>query len=201
MKEWEYPSGEPATPWYDGPVRGINPTYGQGYADMFCPKCGSTGLESLEKYGRKYRCRQCGRVFKLDLHPEDKGMEYSVNYGGDPQYKRLSADDVGYCAFGTVMDREDAGRLSELASSYYGDAYDDLYSDEHMGDSGSAEIMYDLTYDVPSVEIDHLTRRGYLGGMEVGDEIFVPGTNVSIVRTKNSKSKKGKKPFGRGYRR
>ena len=199
MKDWEFPSGEPSE-FYLGPVEYINPTYGHGYAKMFCPRCGSTELESLERYDRKLRCRKCGRVFELVLYPNNEGWEYSINYGGDPQYERLPADDVNYYAFGTVMDQEDAGRLHELASSYYGGAYDDLYSDD-FDDLGSAEIRYDLTYDVPSVEINHLTKKGYIGGMDVGDEIFVPGTNVSIVRTKNSKVKKGKRSARLGFRR
>ncbi len=199
MKDWEFPSGEPSE-FYRGPVEYINPTYGQGYAKMFCPRCGSTDLESLERYDRKLRCRECGRVFELVLYPNNEGREYSINYGGDPKYERLPADDVNYYAFGTVMDEEDAGHIDELATSYYGSAYNDLYRDEY-DDLTYAEIRNNLAYDVPSVEINHLTKNGYIGGMEVGDEIFVPGTDVSIVRTKNSKARKSNKRAGRRFRR
>lgn len=199
MKDWEFPSGEPSE-FYRGPVEYINPTYGHGHAKMFCPRCGSTELESLERYDRKLRCRKCGRVFELVLYPNNEGREYSINYFGEPEYEGLPADDVNYETCGTVVDCEDDGRLHELASSYYGGAYDDLYSDE-CDVMDSAEIRRRLGFDVPFVEINHLTENGYIGGMEVGDEIFVPGTEVSIVRTKNSKARKGKRSARLGFRR
>ncbi len=85
-----------------------------------------------------------------------------------------------------------------MASDYYGDAYDELYRGENFDDDGAFELRCSLTYDIPSVEIDHLIKKGYIGGMEVGDEIFVPGTEVSIVRTKNLKDGRARRrAFGR----
>lgn len=194
MKSRRWPSPEPE-PYYSGPVRWVEPTYGNGYADMFCPECGSTELDSLERYGRKLRCRRCGRVFNLELYPDNDGKEFSINYGGDPKYERLPADEVGYYAFGTIVDEEDYGRMSELAAHYYGDAYTDLYDDD--SDLSDMEVGGRLVYDVPSVEVNHIVRKGYVGGMSRGDEIFVPGTDVSIVRTKNFKTRKSKKPAAR----
>lgn len=200
MKEWEFPSGEPATEWYRGPVRWVNPTYGEGYAEMFCPRCGSTALKSLDRNGKKLRCSDCGRTFRLDFYPDDRGREYSINHCGTAEYEHLPADDVNYYASGTVVDHEDAGRLHELASSYYGESYDALYDDEYDV-IDDAEIRNGLNYDVPFVEINHLTSNGYLGGMEVGDELCVPGTDVSIIRTKNAKSRRGGRPARRMFRR
>ncbi len=101
MKEWELPSGEPATPRYKGPVRRIYPTWGQGYAEMFCPKCGSTDIESLGKYGKKYGCRECGRVFKLEL-TDAETREYSIYGCGYLYHEGLSAGDIDDCAYDTI---------------------------------------------------------------------------------------------------
>ena len=177
---------------YKGPVKWVAPMYGAGVADMFCPRCASTDLESLDGTDTRFRCRECGRMFNLVLEPENKERRYVIKHDGDTVCRNLTADRVNNYAFDTVFGCEDAGHMYWLGCEYYGEPMMRQYAldDERPAYTDPRSI---LGYDIPSVEINHLTEKGYIGGMEVGDEIFVPDTRVSIIRTRNSKTRKGKR--------
>ena len=187
-------------PRYRGPVTWVEPKYGLGQADMFCPRCGSTDL--IKSYSGSYGCNTCRCAFSLKELTSDemKGRRYAVY--ANQSLERDDVDDPLEAAWDTIQDtRDSTDSYRNLARDYYGKAYSDLESEEWMDDPASADDAYRMEMDVPTVELVHIGSKGYIEGMDVGDEIWVPNTPITIVRTKNSKSKKGKKPFGCGYRR
>lgn len=177
------------SPYYTGPVSYTYPTTGTGCANRFCPFCGSTYWDYAPAGGRK--CLTCGREYGRCDDSDYRGKEFSVCLGGVPLYENQRMNDAYDNACDVIRYKEDPDRLDALARSYYGHAHLRLDGGDYYHDPEYEYIREQLRYDVPLVELRELCwRRGYAENMEVGDRYIVPGTTVSIVRTKNSKTKK-----------
>lgn len=178
------------SPYYEGPVTYVDPGSGYGRAGIFCPRCGSVYFEYV---GIGFRCLDCRRTFVWHSNgPSAEGKEFSVYCNGSLEYEHLPLDDVNHCARKAIKEKENVSRLDALATRYYGSRYLKLDSPEYAGDPEYHAIRKDLRYDIPSVEIDNMCIW-HVPNMEVADRYIVPGTSISIVRTKNSKHRKGRK--------
>ncbi len=191
---------EPA-PGYKGPVRWVYPgcEYGESRSAMFCPRCGSTEVGMTGKDGRSgveaYRCSACGAGFKLAENRRVAGKRFSIRCDGEGMYGEVTRDDVEDALYDDLLESQGYGddRYYKLASSYYGEAYDDLRSYDSDDDDEGSRMMSLMELDVPFAEAGHVISHGYIDGMDVGDEVRLPGTPVSIVRTKNTKKRKDRR--------
>lgn len=198
-----WPSKEPG-PRYRGPVEWVEPTYHTGYAKMFCPKCGSTDLEEKPESfwrrnssyppGRYYICNNCDYAFITTELPDSelRDRRYTIYRHQSPEYEDV--DDPIAAAWEALQDsRDSTDTYRNLARDYYGKAYSDLESDDWIDDPASQDTAYRMEMDIPAVELNHVAQEGYIDGMFVGNEVWIPGTPITIVRTKNSRAKKGKR--------
>lgn len=165
---------------------------------MFCPGCGCTDLDCIgsSSAGRttSYKCLGCGAVFRLAPRDDTADKRFTIKHYGCPEREDVFRDDVYNSAWDTVVDRQFfSDAYQNLARDYYGRAYSDLESEEMMDDPDAEYTQRCLDLDIPFVELAHVDEEGYIDGMDVGDEVFIPGTPLSIVRTKNSKHRKGRK--------
>ena len=179
---------------YKGPVTGLDPGLWHGHAELFCPRCGSTALDCIGfsravKWQATLECQECGAVFKRASRDVKTDKRFAIMHYGDQVRKDVFRGEVYDRAWETIVDRQFfGGDLQELAREYYGEAYETLESEY-----GPRCAKRSLDLDVPLVELACAVREGYIDGMDVGDEVRLPGTPISIVRTKNSKVKKGKR--------
>lgn len=181
----------PQTKWYRGPVRRSNPTYGEGIADMFCPRCGSTDMwNGPEENG--YTCRRCGKHFFL-MHGIDNDAEYEIRQNGAVVVEKVPRAELMDSAWGAVMDGMDSGdAYYNTARDYYGSIYTALETDEAAQDPASVQYRNRLDTDIPSIELQYVINDGMADSIRRGDEIYIPGTPLSIKRTKNRRAKRGK---------
>ena len=192
---------EPA-PGYDGPIRWLEPTGCQGRADLFCPECGSTGVEALDAGRGLYGCNSCGRRFRLDTSM-DGSKRFSVRSAGSYRKNGVAQDGL-WDGIWDVAD-EDYGDgeeyIYDLASRYYGDAYPDLvrsYYEDGIGDVEDEEYIDAIASGPVIVPARFMVDNGYFGGLEIGESAKIPGTPIRVTRTKNLKDGRARRrAFGR----
>lgn len=182
------PSMEPQTSRYRGPVRYMVPEYGNGYVETFCPACGGTDLMNTRDRDH-FMCNTCGRRFVLGSALDyDEDAKFEISHGGSPEYENVPRWDVRRMAWDTVMDHiDDTDTYRNLARDFYGQYYEQYETEEAYLDPSCAVSRENLVTDIPYRELDAVMDRGYIDGMTVGDTVDLPGTPLSIRRTKNRK--------------
>lgn len=176
----------PQTPRYKGPVRDMIPEYGNGYVETFCPLCGGTEVENTGDRDR-FRCLSCGAGFILGgpMTIDDDAL-YEISHRGSVQYEDIPRSDLRNTAWGTMLDGSDGcDTYANLARDYYGDIYAQYETEDAYMDPASAVSRQNLEMDIPYRELETAIDRGYIDGMSVGDSIHLPGTPLSIRRTRN----------------
>lgn len=181
----------PQTKWYRGPVRGSNPTYGQGICDMFCPRCGGTDIwNGPEDNG--YTCRRCGKHF-LIAHDINYDAEYDVYDNGGIVHESVPRTELKDRAWGAMLNEMDLGdTYYNNARDYYGPIYTELETDEAALDPASVEYRNRLDTDIPYIELQYAVDGGLADSIRVGERLNIPGTTLAIKRTKNRKTRRGK---------
>lgn len=184
----------PQTRAYRGPVRRSDPGYGRGEIALFCPNCGGTDL-LIGPGPNGFMCRTCGKHFILvDPAIPDDSKEYAVHSRGAVAAERIPRQEVRRVAWDVVMDGMDQDdTYRNTARDYYGPIYTELETDEAYLDPASAEYRFGLDTDIPNIELNYAFDRGYVDSLQRGDSLDIPGTPLSIKRTKNKrKGRKGR---------
>lgn len=174
--------------------------------DMFCPRCGSTYLEKTHSEAFQFErtetflCHACGATFKLALYANEDGKRFTIKCN-DLAKEDLNMRETRDAATDFLSYATNSGKYRGLASDYFGDSYDCMERNWYNDPEGCGYNMGDIDSIIPAAEFGYISNSGYIDGMDVGDEVRLPDTDLVIVRTKNSKARLGRRSskhrFGR----